>query len=324
MKLDSANRSFFALVALAMVLYIAAGTAACVLLSVLVYRLATDGTSAWGSHGWAAIPAALFLTVTIAGLLLGVRSLGDQFASSRKLRRRLRRLSRSPSGQLATQAREAGLGQRLRVIDSPEPFSFAYGALRPRVVVSTGLLACTSEAELRAVLVHERYHVRNLDPLKVVLARAASATFFPVPALRALERSYLASRELAADRRAVRACGREPLVGALLKVVRGPQWPELGSAASIGGAEVLDERVSQLESGRESPAPISRLAFLASAVVVLLMTASFATAVIALGSVSAAFGMSNAQMTGPGLVMCLACTAPLFFGAWLVWRWYSA
>src|SRR5205807_10105183 len=98
---------------------------------------------------------------------------------------------------------------------------------------------------------HERYHVRNLDPLKVLLVRALPATFFFVPALAALRSRYVAGRELAADRRAVQECGRGPLVGALLKVVRGPAWSELEVAAAIGGPELLEVRVAQLESGRE-------------------------------------------------------------------------
>jgi len=97
----------------------------------------------------------------------------------------------------------------------------------------------------------ERYHVRNLDPLKVLLVRALPATFFFVPALAALRSRYVAGRELAADRRAVRACGHDPLVGALLKVVRGPAWGELQAAAAIGGSELLDLRIAQLESGSE-------------------------------------------------------------------------
>jgi Peptidase family M48 len=43
--------------------------------------------------------------------------------------------------------------------------------LRPRVVVSQGLLERLSDAELRAVLEHEGYHVANLDPLKLVVLR---------------------------------------------------------------------------------------------------------------------------------------------------------
>ncbi|MBW3672283.1 MAG: hypothetical protein KY432_11505, partial [Acidobacteria bacterium] len=45
---------------------------------------------------------------------------------------------------------------------------------------------------------------------------------------------------------------------ALLKVVRGPAWPELSTAAAIGGDELLEVRIAQLESGREPRIPLSR------------------------------------------------------------------
>jgi Zn-dependent protease with chaperone function len=325
MRLDSGNRSFVGLLVAGTVLSVALGTAACALLSLLLYRLATEGGEAF-SHTWAIAPAALFLGVNAAGPLLGVRSLGRQVASSRRLRRRVTRLSRPPSPELTAAAEAARLGRRVRVIDSPEAFSFAYGALQPRVVVSQGLLECASADELQAVLVHERYHVRNLDPLKVVLTRALAATFFLVPVLRELEHRYLAGRELAADRRALRVCGRRPLASALLKVVGGPAWPELGSAAAIGGSELLNVRVAQLESGREPPSQLSRRNLVLSVGTLALLVASLVTAVIGLGGPAVALGMSHSQMdaSGFGAVMSFGCTAPLLLGGWLAWRWYGA
>jgi beta-lactamase regulating signal transducer with metallopeptidase domain len=108
-----------------------------------------------------------------------------------------------------------------------------------------------SSAELRAVLHHERYHVVNLDPLKASLAQTLSATFFFLPALESLHARYLAARELSADRCAARICGRPPLAGALLKVVRGPEWNDLDGVAAIGDPELLDVRVAQLETGTQ-------------------------------------------------------------------------
>ena len=58
--------------------------------------------------------------------------------------------------------------------------------MTPRVAVSRGLVEATSADELRAVIEHERYHVRNLDPLKIVLTRSLSAALFLLPALNAL------------------------------------------------------------------------------------------------------------------------------------------
>lgn len=152
-----------------------------------------------------------------------------------------------------------------------------------------------------------------------------SATFFLIPALRALERRYLAGRELAADRRAVRACGRQSLAGALFKVVKGPAWPELGSAAAIGGPELLDVRVAQLESGREPATQLSRAALVLSALTLTVLAASSVAAVIGLGGLGAAIGMSGSMHEGRfEPLTTLGCAAPLLFGGWLAWSWYRA
>jgi hypothetical protein len=164
--------------------------------------------------------------------------------------------------ELTAAVGRAGLTGRVELVDDAEPFSFTYGVVSPRVAVSRGLAAVLAPAELEAVLHHERYHVRNWDTLKVVMARAAPAAFFFLPALGYLRDRYLAGRELAADRRAVAAVGERPLVGALYNVLERPAWSEFGAAAALGGAEFLDMRVGQLESGRESSlAPVPRWAW---------------------------------------------------------------
>jgi Zn-dependent protease with chaperone function len=121
-----------------------------------------------------------------------------------------------------------------------------FGALTPRAAVSRGLFEGFAANELQAVLEHERYHVRNLDPLKVLVVRALPATFFFLPALGALRTRYVAARELAADRRAVQACGRKPLVAALMKVVRGPAWSELEVAPSLAQSRQSETGVGGL------------------------------------------------------------------------------
>lgn len=46
-------------------------------------------------------------------------------------------------------------GRRVRLIDAEEAFSFAYGALGPKVVISRGLADRASDEELVAILVDE-------------------------------------------------------------------------------------------------------------------------------------------------------------------------
>ena len=327
MRLDPGNRSFVLLLGLATALYLAMSAAACALLSLLAYRLAADGAGGFGDSPWVLAPAGVFLALLASAGVLGIRSLGGQLAASRRLARRVNRLRTELPPESAAAGASAGLTRRPRVIDVAEPFSFTYGAFRPRVVVSRGLLGSASPEELQAVLVHERYHVRNLDPLKVVLARALARGVFFVPALRELEGRYLAGRELAADQRALRRCGRRPLAGALLKVVRGPRWPELSAAAAIGGPELLDVRVAQLERGGPPPlGGLPRRALVLSGAGLGLVLVSLGAALLGLGGLTTAMALDDGQTSSgaAGAAMLVGCATPWLAGAWLGWRWLRA
>src|SRR5207244_9555508 len=116
------------------------------------------------------------------------------------------------------------------------PCALTRDLLRPRVAVSVALVERLPPHDLEAVLAHERYHVTNFDPAKLFATRALPAAFFYLPVMRPLLDRYLTARELAADRRALDRHGVRPLAGALLKVVTGPTWADLRTAAAIGGA----------------------------------------------------------------------------------------
>lgn len=183
-----------------------------------------------------------------------------------------------------------------------------------------------SADELQAVLAHERYHVRNRDPLKVVIARALSRAFFVLPAIGWLHHRYLARRELAADRRAVKESGRQSLVGALVKAVAGPHWSDLGGAAAIAGDDHLELRVSQLEQGTEpSLPPIPRRVVGVSALALVGLLGALALAVVAAGGPNEFMAMDRSEMSSgtwaasgglaaAGMLICM--------GGWLLGGWY--
>ena len=326
MRLDTANRSFATLVVSSLLLgvYVFCCAAGCVLVPLIASRVSHHGIGGLtdGSHNL--LPAVLFVVLVGVGAVLGARSLWRQVTASRVLALRVGSLALALPGELEQAAGAAGLAGRVVLVDCPESFSFAYGALTPKVAVSRGLLEGVSAEELRAVLEHERYHVRNLDPLKVLVVRALPATFFFLPALGALRTRYVAGRELAADRRAVRACGRKPLVGALMKVVRGPAWSELEVAAAIGGSELLDLRVTQLESGQEPR--LEGLTAAGAALSVLgglVFVSVFVASIVGFGGPSAV-----SQATGTGLsvgdvLSGAMCVVPFAVGALLVYRWIA-
>jgi Zn-dependent protease with chaperone function len=324
--LDSANRSFAALAigSLLLGVYVLCGAVGCVLLPLIVSRLSDHGFGGLVGDGQDLLPALAFVALVGAGVVLGARALCRGILASRALARRVDSLALPLPDELEGAAGAAGLAGRVVLVDSPEWFSFAYGALTPQVAVSRGLLDGVSDQELRAVLEHERYHVRNLDPLKVLLVRALPATFFFVPALAALGARYVAGRELAADRRAVLACGREPLVGALFKVVRGPAWGELQAAAAIGGSELLDLRVAQLESGSEPKlgAPTARGIAL-SAVGALLFVGALIASIAGLGGRSALSQATGSGMSVADLFGGAMCVLPFALGGFAVYRWIA-
>jgi Zn-dependent protease with chaperone function len=102
-------------------------------------------------------------------------------------------------------------GDRLvTVIDDPTPRAFCAGYVRPRVYISTGALALSSEPELAAVLAHERHHAASRDPLRLACGRVCSHALFFLPALRRLHDRCSSLAELAADaERCARRMGPE-------------------------------------------------------------------------------------------------------------------
>lgn len=326
MMLDSANRSFLALMSLALLLgmYVLCGAVGSVLAPLVMTRISHQGFAGFLDSGGSMLPVFLFTALVATGLAFGARSIARQITASQRLARRVRGLALELPDELALTASAIGLGGRVVLLDAPERFSFAYGVLAPRVAVSRGLLEGVSDDELRAVLEHERYHVCNLDPLKVVLVQALSAAFFFLPALDSLRAGYLAGRELAADRRAVTACGRRPLAGALLKVIRGPDWSELEGVAAIGGPELLDVRVAQLETGIQPKlATLSITRVTVSLVGAVVFAAIFLASVLSFGDPAAVYRATGTGLSTVDLLSGLICAAP-FASAGLVAYWLIA
>jgi Zn-dependent protease with chaperone function len=319
MSLDSANRSFLAFMSVVLLLgaYALCGVLGAVLVPQLVVRVSDRGFAGLLGDDVLLVLLPLLGAITVALARAG-RSLARQMLASRRLARRVCVHACMTPDRLARMALQSGLDGRVVLVDATESFSFVYGLLTPRVAVSRGLLECASRTELHAVLEHERYHVRNLDPLKIMLVRALSAALSFLPALGLLRARYLASCELAADRRAIAACGRRPLAGALMKVVRGPQWRELDVAASLGGVELLHVRLAQLETGA---APRLRGLSLIRATISLLgpaalLLAPFAS-VSSLGGAAAVHRESGVALAAGTLLAGLSCAAP-FAGAGLL------
>ncbi len=150
---------------------------------------------------------------------------------------------RDLSGNLLRVANQLALTACVDLVAAPQPFALCYGWLKPRVLVTTGLVEAMDEQELSSVLAHEKYHLTQYDPIKILIARTLRDAIIFFPVLKDLVENYLLLQEIAADQFAL-ALGatRETLASALLKVFRSPAWDALG----VGAYSSFGERVQHL------------------------------------------------------------------------------
>ena len=172
--------------------------------------------------GAAVAVGALVLLRLIAVLLAS-------FAQTVAARRRNRRL-------VDLVATRNPLLPRARVVEHAQPLAYCLPGLRPRVVLSSGVLALLSEDEVRAVLAHEAAHLDQRHDLVVLPFVALRATFPWLPVVRTAQAEVALLVEALADDCAARCHRPEALARALYKVGTGAV-PQGGLGA--GGTPLL-------------------------------------------------------------------------------------
>ncbi|WP_222266101.1 M56 family metallopeptidase [Modestobacter marinus] len=215
-------------------------------------------------HHWVAQTLAAILAAELLGVLLlsWVRT-----ARTRRRHRELLELVVRP-GAAATPAAEAQL------LEHPAPVAFCIPGARPLLVLSSGMVAELDDAQLRAVVAHERAHLRerhHLLLLPFVAWRAA------LPVLPAADRAHDAVRDLvemrADDVALASLTGPDPrrtLAAAIVAAVGGPGGAvPSGALAVTGGAVAV--RVRRLLAPAEPLSRAGRTGALCSAVALLLV-----------------------------------------------------
>ncbi|CAN5196831.1 hypothetical protein BH18CHL2_BH18CHL2_09140 [soil metagenome] len=243
-----ADRAFALLLALAL------GSSA-ILLALFASLLTRIGELvSRGPSGAADLVTVLVLILAVCGIGLGLGALCRQLLATAGLIRSLLRRRIAAPRRVAAVADALGLVGRIDVVEDERPFSFCYWFVRPRICVSTGLARRLAHDELRAVLLHERYHLRHRDPLRLVVARYFAACLYFVPFVEELLEYYALEKELAADQEAVREAGDvAPLARALYKVLPDADDVSLGLLVPVGSLSVTEARIEQLVDGRALP-----------------------------------------------------------------------
>jgi len=138
-----------------------------------------------------------------------------------------------------TAAMERTGAGRVRCISERVPIAFCAGVMTPEIVVSEGLSERLDDNELDAVLLHEREHLREREPVVRAASEAAALVLFFCPLARWWSRRRIERAELRADQAAVREVGPRPVAAALCTL-----GSALPSQAAFAGAAEL--RVAQL------------------------------------------------------------------------------
>lgn len=105
-------------------------------------------------------------------------------------------------------------GGELAVIDAPDCQAFAVPGRRGRIVVTTGLLRSLDAGQRRALLAHERAHLRHHHHLHQAIAQLAAAAN---PLLARVPAAVELSCERWADEEAAHLCARSTVADALTR-----------------------------------------------------------------------------------------------------------
>lgn len=192
-------------------------------------------------HPWV-LPAAVLVTgVLLARLLLTGHRTGTALRRARREHRALVDLLGLPGESHAT----------VRVLEHSTPTAYCLPGLRSRVVLSEGALQALSEAELAAVLDHERAHLRFRHDLVLehftVLHTAVPEVVRSPQGLREVRLLV----ELHADRYARERHRPRDLGAALLTLAQG-HHPDAGIGATGDGRAAA--RIDQLKDRRRHTA----------------------------------------------------------------------
>jgi Zn-dependent protease with chaperone function len=158
-------------------------------------------------------------------------------------------------------------GGKAFVLPTSEVAAYAGGVLRPRAIVTKGLMDPLSHEEKEAVCEHELAHIRLGHPRVLLLATAIYRTYRFLPPVQWAYEGLRRAMEVSADEEAAKWVGTSSLISALARVAiiqagdflarSVDSLPWMASEARFGDKDHIRYRLRQLRSSASRP---SRLA----------------------------------------------------------------
>jgi Zn-dependent protease with chaperone function len=155
------------------------------------------------------------------------------------------------------------------IVDYVAPAVYCLPGGRQQVVISAGALAALSREQLRAVLAHERAHLRARHHLILALAAALARAFPRVPLLSQARPQLAVLAEMAADDAAARRYRRDDLASALVVLARARAGAQPATLAASGPEAIARlQRILDLQPSRTGLAKLAAVAGLIPAVAI--------------------------------------------------------
>lgn len=146
---------------------------------------------------------------------------------------------------------DEGLGAT--VIDSAQPVCMAAGILRPRVLVSRGLLGQLDDEGQQVVLAHERAHVERRDALYATLGRGLAEFHFSWVAAWLVRELDIAAEQACDDEAALVVNDRLSVASAIVQVQRMVQGHHMGATSPLTVSLVQHAVERRVEALFDSP-----------------------------------------------------------------------
>lgn len=208
-------------------------------------------------------------------LTLGLLTLIFQIFKTKIFIKNILKSRRKIPLELKSLAWELDLSDKIDLVYSSKPLSFCYGFLNPRICLSTELLRSLNKGELKAVLLHESYHLKNFDPLKIILSSTLSSMLFFLPVFKDFHRHFLLAKEISADRLSIKEGEKSSLVSVLEKFLKYPS-ANLNFVATLNG-EALETRIFYINGEKKFRFGISKTNIFISVISVLFLFLAFQT-----------------------------------------------
>lgn len=112
-------------------------------------------------------------------------------------------------------------GQDLLIVDTNHLFAWCCGLLRPRIVLSRGLIDTLTEEELQVVLAHEAAHAERLDNLRNLSAQW-STVLWPTAARKRIREDLADDNERACDAAVLSRVRDQGVLQRVVKLVTRP------------------------------------------------------------------------------------------------------